>query len=113
MFRRAVITAVLVLGIAAPQMAHAQRRGVGETVGPEAAQQQQATRREVEAGQLVPMQQVIANINRRTPGRLLDAGRDNLGSTPVYRVRWQTSDGRRIDYVVDARSGAILSSNGG
>ncbi|HYE43017.1 MAG TPA: PepSY domain-containing protein, partial [Caulobacteraceae bacterium] len=27
---------------------------------------------------------------------------------PQYRVRWQSNDGQRIDYIVDAETGAIL-----
>ena len=108
MVRRAFIVAVLAAGLLAPQMAHAQR-GPGETVGRQAAQQQQAARRDVQEGKLVPMAQVIAMINKRTPGRNLDARIDKVGERQVYRIPWVTSDGRRIDYVVDAQSGAILS----
>jgi uncharacterized membrane protein YkoI len=28
----------------------------------------------------------------------------------VYRVQWVTDQGRRVDYIVDAASGAILNS---
>jgi uncharacterized membrane protein YkoI len=55
------------------------------------------------------MAQVIAALNRRTPGRQQDARIDRVGERQVYRIPWVTSDGRRIDYVVDAQSGAILS----
>lgn len=58
---------------------------------------------------LVPLPQVIEQVRRRTPGRLLDAGVEG-GDRPVYRVRWAGDDGRRVDYVVDAESGRILSA---
>jgi uncharacterized membrane protein YkoI len=32
-----------------------------------------------------------------------------MGDRPVYRVRWITTDGRRIDFIIDAVNGAILS----
>jgi uncharacterized membrane protein YkoI len=38
---------------------------------------------------------------------VLDAGLEG----PNYRVRWATADGRRIDFIVDARTGQILSAN--
>jgi uncharacterized membrane protein YkoI len=31
----------------------------------------------------------------------------------VYRVRWATTDGRRIDYIVDAQTGVVLRAEGG
>ncbi len=68
---------------------------------PAAAQQPQR--------RLIPLGQVIEQIRRRTPGRLLDAGIEYEGERPIYRVRWSTPDGRLIDYMIDAVTGAILS----
>lgn len=65
----------------------------------------------VRGGRLVPLESVIRNIARSTPGQLLDAGLENRGGRPIYRVRWQTPDGRRIDYIVDAQSGQIIGRN--
>ena len=39
------------------------------------------------------------------PGRVLDAGLEGRN----YRVRWATADGRRIDFIVDAETGQIIS----
>lgn len=52
---------------------------------------------------------VIESIRRRSPGRQLDADVDFMDGRPVYRVRWLTVHGRRMDYLVDAESGVILS----
>jgi YebC/PmpR family DNA-binding regulatory protein len=41
----------------------------------------------------------------------LDAGLEDHGGRPVYRVRWQAANGERIDFIVDARSGAIIGRN--
>jgi len=65
----------------------------------------------VRGGRLVPMEQVVRNIARSTPGQLLDAGLENRSGRQVYRVRWQTNDGRRIDFIVDAQSGQIIGRN--
>lgn len=62
---------------------------------------------------LVPLNQVIGQIHRSTPGRLLDASGPEGGMRPVYRVRWQADSGQRIDFVIDAQSGAIIGRNGG
>jgi hypothetical protein len=56
-------------------------------------------------GQTISMEQAVAIVARRMPGRLLDAS--PMGSN--YRIVWLTNDGRRIDFVVDAGSGQILS----
>jgi len=60
-------------------------------------------------GQTISMEQAVAIVARRTPGRLLDASPAGAN----YRIVWITPDGRRIDFLVDASSGAILRSSGG
>jgi uncharacterized membrane protein YkoI len=63
----------------------------------------------VRQGQLAPLGRVIGAIRQRTPGRQLDAGLEYQGPRLVYRVRWMTESGRRVDYIVDAATGAIMS----
>ncbi|HWD66961.1 MAG TPA: PepSY domain-containing protein [Caulobacteraceae bacterium] len=70
--------------------------------------QEDFLRQGVRQGQLAPLGRVIDNIRRVTPGRQLDAGLEYVGPRLVYRVRWMTAQGRRMDYYVDATSGAIL-----
>lgn len=77
----------------------------GVLQGPEAGAAQG-----VREGRLVPLGRVIQQIEARNPGRLLDAALEDQGR-PVYRVRWATNDGRRLDFVVDAVSGQILSTD--
>lgn len=55
-------------------------------------------------GQTISMEQAVAIVSRRVPGRLLDAS-----PAGNYRIVWLTNDGRRIDFIVDAGTGAILS----
>ena len=58
----------------------------------------------------MPLEQVIATIRRQTPGRLLDTGiEQGPDGRSVYRVRWAAASGRRMDFLVDAQSGAIVS----
>ena len=57
----------------------------------------------------VPLGQALSAVRRRAAGRLLDA---QMETSPdgrhVYRVRWATADGRRVDSIVDAETGAII-----
>jgi uncharacterized membrane protein YkoI len=71
-------------------------------------EQQDAVRQAVRQGQMAPLGRVIDNIERREPGRQLDTGIEYYGPRQVYRVRWLTARGRRVDYFVDAATGQIL-----
>ena len=73
-------------------------------------EQQDVLRQGVRQGQLAPLGRVIGSIRQITPGRQLDSHIEYIGPRMVYRVQWVTSQGRRVDYIVDAASGAILNS---
>jgi len=108
------LVGALVLGLGAPPMASAQPLGRGlpqldDSLGSGWRQQQDQAREGVRQGRLMPLPAIIAQISRRYPGRALDAGLESAGGRPVYRVRWATQDGRRIDFIVDAMTGQILS----
>ena len=75
-------------------------------------QQQDEARDAVRRGQHVPLPRVLETLRRRTPGRQLDAGLEVRDGRTVYRVRWAAADGRRIDYLVDAESGAVVRAEG-
>jgi hypothetical protein len=76
-------------------------------------EQQDEARRGVRQGGYRPLAQVLGDLQRRNPGRQLDAGIERgFNGQPVYRVRWAARNGRRIDYIVDARTGAILRAEG-
>lgn len=77
-------------------------------MGGEWRNQENFLRQGVRQGQLAPLGRVIENIRRVTPGRQLDAGLEYIGPRLVYRVRWMTAQGRRVDYYVDAATGAML-----
>lgn len=85
--------------------------GGGNSLGESWAPNEDDAREGVRDGRLVPLESVIRNIARSTPGRLLDAGLEDQGGRPIYRVRWQAANGQRIDFIVDARSGAIIGRN--
>jgi uncharacterized membrane protein YkoI len=102
--RAAIVAALLCL--TAPGMAFAQ----ADSLGADWRAQQNEAQRGVREGRNVPLAQVIQTIRQRVPGRQLDAGLEQgPGGRAVYRVRWASDDGRRIDFIVDAQSGQILS----
>jgi hypothetical protein len=76
-------------------------------------QQQDQARSAVRQGRMMPLGQVMQQIRRGTPGRLLDAGLEpGPDGRPAYRVRWAATGGRRIDFIVDAVTGAIVARTG-
>jgi hypothetical protein len=81
---------------------------VGNSLGANWREQQDEARQGVRVGQLAPLGRVIQEIGRRSPGRQLDTGIEYQGGRAIYRVRWVTANGRRVDYMVDAATGAIL-----
>ena len=99
-----VILVAAALAAALPGAASAQHRGP-DSLGADWRAQQDQARGGVQSGRLVPLSRVIEMIGRRVPGRVLDAGLEGRN----YRVRWATADGRRIDFIVDAETGQIIS----
>lgn len=99
---RALLVATALVA-ALPGAASAQRRP--DSLGADWRAQSDQARGGVQSGRLVPLGRVIAMIASRVPGRVLDAGLEGNN----YRVRWATADGRRIDFIVDAQTGQILS----
>lgn len=87
------------------------RRGP-DSLGADWGGQQDEVRAGVRQGRYMGLARVIGAIRQRTPGRQLDAGLEQWGGRTVYRVRWAEPGGRRIDYIVDAQSGAILQVDG-
>ncbi|HEX5776752.1 MAG TPA: PepSY domain-containing protein [Caulobacteraceae bacterium] len=131
MKRTAVLFAILALGAGLPGIADAQGRGRDRDEAPRASMrdrdrdrdrsdslgsnwqpQQDEARSGVRQGRMIPLESIAPRLNRRAPGRLLDAGIESRGGLPVYRVRWQAADGRRIDYLVDAATGMIIGADG-
>ena len=87
-----------------PPPAHGQN-----SLGADWRQQQDEARQLRRQRQIMPLEGVLQQLRRRTPGRQLDAGLEYQGDRAIYRVRWMTADGRRIDYMIDAATGQVLS----
>jgi len=122
MKRTAILSVLAAVSLTLPGLAHAEghgralwaaegRRG-GDSLGADWRPQQDEARAGVRQGRMLPLESILPRMSRRAPGRMLDAGIENRGPQVVYRVRWQAADGRRIDYIVDAATGAILDADG-
>jgi uncharacterized membrane protein YkoI len=107
---------ILLIGLmlgAAPGLATAQHGPPAyDSLGADWGAQQDQVRACVAQARCVPAVEVIVKIRRTTPGRPLDVGLEPEGGREVYRIRWAASDGRRIDYIADAKTGAILRAEG-
>ncbi len=69
------------------------------------------SRRNMELNQQrVPLESVIASIQNRCPGRLVNARHD--ASSNRYIVRWETSRQQIVSIQADAATGQILSTGG-
>ena len=88
--------------------------GYGPGFGGNWRAEQDEVRRAVRDGRHVPLSQAIAAVRQRSPGHVLDAGMEGgPDGRALYRLRWATNDGRRIDYLVDAATGAVIGVQGG
>lgn len=120
--KRTALLLAIAIGAGLPGVADAQGRGRdrdrddsrerGNSLGADWRPQQEEARSGVRQGRMLPLESVAPRLNRRTPGRLLDAGIERRGDQTLYRVRWQAADGRRIDYLVDAATGAVIGAYG-
>ena len=60
-------------------------------------------------GRTVPLSQIFNNLKQQYGGYQLSADLYDKGNgKSVYEIDWMTGDGRKMHFVVDAQSGAIL-----
>ncbi len=111
MLRTLIIIAAAFSAIGVPAVTQAEAAGL-ETVQSRDMRDRYTpgeARVQREQGNLVPAIRVIGDVRRLYPNaEVLDAELEG-GSQPRYIVKILTADGRRIDVVADARTGAILS----
>jgi len=92
-----------------PPLAPGYYRARPDSLGAQWAQQQDQARMGVLQGRIMPLSRVVQNLERLRPGRVLDAGLEaGPDGRPTYRVRWAATGGRRIDFIVDAETGAVI-----
>jgi uncharacterized membrane protein YkoI len=66
----------------------------------------------VEAGQIRPLQEILVEVRRQVPGRMLDARLQQNGRW-VYKVILLQADGQVVAVTVDARTARVLGAEGG
>jgi hypothetical protein len=79
------------------------------SLGAQWGQQQDEARMGVREGRIIPLSRVVQSLQRLRPGRVLDAGLENgPDGRADYRVRWAAAGGQRMDFIIDAETGAII-----
>lgn len=64
------------------------------------------------AGDLIPLEQVFASLRQTYSGDKLDARIRQGANATYYEVHWLTADGRKLVFMVNARTGAIEETRG-
>lgn len=73
------------------------------------AEEQYVIRRAVEAGQLKPLAEILAGVQKTHPGKVLDVDLErDLSGRRIYEVTVLRNDGQRSKLLVDAESGKEL-----
>lgn len=79
------------------------------TLAPAQAGEHDAIRRAVEAGEIRPLAEILATVQARYPGRILDVEIDrSRDGRRVYDIELLDADGRKLEISVDAASGAVI-----
>jgi uncharacterized membrane protein YkoI len=83
--------------------------GIGRVIEKTGSHSDQDHAREaVREGRVLPLGQVLARVQQRVPGRLLDANLVERGGRPVYIIKMITNDGNVAIVSADAVNGNIL-----
>ncbi len=90
--------------------AEAQRPGRGPFGGPGQSWNPDDARDAVREGRHMPLREVLRAVEAQIPGQLRGGAQlqERGNGRAVYLLRWQTPDGRLLDLVVDAETGAVL-----
>ena len=68
----------------------------------------QLSRRLMEKGEILPLQDVLGHIQRERAGRVLEVELESEGGRYVYEIELLSDEGRVWEYKLDAASGEIL-----
>lgn len=81
--------------------------------GPLAAGEQAAVRRAVAEGRLRPLTEIIATVQARHPGRIVDVELERVrGGAYVYEIEILTPDRGTLEVKVDGATGGIIEPGG-
>jgi len=68
----------------------------------------QVSRRLMEAGEILPLQEILDSIRREREGRLLEVELEHEHGRYIYEIELLTEDGRVWEYKLDAATGEML-----
>jgi hypothetical protein len=101
--RRAAVLALLLCPLAAGAREH-EHRGHDE---PE--HDHDRARRAVQAGEILPLQELLNRLSRRQPGQVLEVELERESGRWVYEIKLLQPDGRLLKMQLDARNAAPLA----
>ncbi|MDR3438651.1 PepSY domain-containing protein [Telmatospirillum sp.] len=67
-------------------------------------------RRALEAGQILPLRDILTRVGTAFPGQMIDTDLETEGGRLVYEIKVLTSDGRVLKLLYDARTGEMLKA---
>jgi uncharacterized membrane protein YkoI len=66
------------------------------------------TRRLIEQGEILPLEAVIAVLQKQRPGHAIEVELEREDDSYIYEIEWLDPEGRVWELDVDARSGKLL-----
>jgi uncharacterized membrane protein YkoI len=70
---------------------------------------QHASRRLMEQGEILPLQQILDHLGREQTGRVLEVGLELEHGRYIYEIELLGEDGRVLVYEIDAASGEVIN----
>jgi len=76
------------------------------------ASEQESVRREVESGRLKPLSEIVAQVQSRHPGRILEVELENgRDGRRIYEIEVLSAQGNKIEVQIDAATGQFLDAD--
>lgn len=69
-------------------------------------------RRAVEAGEVVPLQAILAAVARDYPGDVIETELEQFHGRPAYEIKLLSPEGRVMQLIYDAHDGSLLKVKG-
>lgn len=77
-------------------------------IWPQALRDYEIARDAVARGEILPLAQVLQQVQRIYPGRVIDVELDDDDGLLIYEIEMITPDGRYVEIEVDAATGSVL-----
>ena len=69
-------------------------------------------RRLIESGEILPLERVLAILQKQRPGHAIDVELEHEDGRYLYEIEWLDPTGRVWELDVDARNGRLLHKHG-